>query len=95
VKQAGADKAIVVIYKNDMMIMANDSGVTCCDVFYCVVSVILAIAFYGAIPLGILIGPPLFGIMGVYLIYVIWSCCHHSTRYINHLTPLEQMFKNI
>ena len=95
VTPADAKKATTVIYKNDMMIMANDSGVTGGDIFYCLTSVFLGIAFYGAIPLGIMVGPELFGIMGVYFIYAIWSCCHYSTRYINHLTPLHEMFKNI
>jgi len=33
--------------------------------------------------------------MGVYLIYLIWSCCHSSTKYINNLTTIEQTFVNI
>jgi len=95
VTAAGETESVTVIYKNDMMLMANDTGVTSCDIFYAITSVLLAIAFYAAIPLGIIVGPQLFGIMGVYVIYLIWSCCHHSTRYIANLTPLEQMFVNI
>jgi len=96
VKAPGAKKSVTVIYKNDMMIMANDTGVTTCDIIYAITSVILSIAFYAAIPLGILNDPMLFLIMLVYLIYLIWSCCCNSaTRYIKNLTPLNEFFDNI
>lgn len=79
-----------------MKIQANESGVSGCDKFYVTVSVFLMIAFYGAIPLAIITQmDELFGIMGVYVIYIIWSCCHASTKYINNLTTIEQVFVNI
>jgi len=85
-----------VIFKDDMKIMANDSGVTCCDYFYICVSITLFIVFYGAIPLAVLSeNSSLFGAMGVYLIYQIWSCAHHATRYLSNLIGLDKIFGKI
>ena len=44
-----------VIYKDDMKIQTNNSGVSAGDKFYVFVSFFLMLAFYAAIPLGILI----------------------------------------
>jgi hypothetical protein len=60
--------------------MNNDSGVSCCDITYAIFSVILFLGFWGSITLGILVEPGFFGIMGVIVPYVIWSCCHPTSR---------------
>jgi len=79
-----------------MLIQNNKTGVSGGDLVYMIASILMFLIFYAGIPLGILVGDgELFGLMGVYIIYLIWSCCHASTAYISHLTELEQVFKNI
>jgi hypothetical protein len=94
-KNPGEKEFVSVIYKEDMLIMVNNSGVSACDKFYIVVSVLMMLTVYAGIPLGIIIGPQLFGLCGAYLVYLIWSCCHHSTRYVCNLKTLKETFKNI
>jgi len=78
-----------VIYKDDMLIQNNKTGVSGGDLLYMIASIIMFCIFYAAIPLGLLVGEgELFSLMGVYIIYLIWSCCHASTSYISHLTEL-------
>lgn len=90
-----------VIYKDDMLIQVNESGVSGCDYFYVFSSLFLMCMFYAAIPLGLLFDPYFdvrFGItMGVvYVFYMIWSCCcHPSTRYVSNLVTLQETFSNI
>jgi len=89
-KEKGADAAETVIYKDDMCIQSNKTGVSCGDKVYMVCSIIMFLIFYAAIPLGAIVGDgELFSLMGVYLIYLIWSCCHASTSYISHLVELD------
>jgi hypothetical protein len=79
-----------------MKIQANNSGVSCMDKLYVTTSFFLMVAFYGAIPLGIITqNETFFAIMSVYIIYLIWSCCHPATKYISNLTTIEQNFVNI
>jgi len=87
--------ATTVVYKSDMLIMSNDSGVSCHDKIYCVVSILLALAFYGAIPLGMIVSSGYYWLMLTWLVYFCWSACHASTSYVQHLVNLDQMFKNI
>lgn len=94
-KPAGAKKAMTVIYKNDMMIMENDSGVSCRDICYCISSIIICLTFYSAIPLGIMINRNFFYIFLVWLIYIVISAMHPSSEYVKNLTPLDHKFKNI
>ena len=52
--------------------------------------------FYAAVPLAIILDEAaLFGLMGVYLIYIIWSCCHSATKYVNGLQSIAELFKNV
>lgn len=85
VKKQGQAEPDQVIYKNDMLIMTNNTGVNGAECFYVIFSIFLMLAVYASIPLGILLGPPYFGIAGVYLIYVIYSCCTSSTKYIKNV----------
>ena len=66
-----------VIFKNDMLIMTNNSGLSCGDIAYMIVSFCLMVLIYGCWPLAKWTYEPLFLIFfSVYIIYVIWSCCH-------------------
>ena len=57
VKQKGEKDFQQVIFKDDMMIMSNNSGVSCCDKFYIICSVLMMLTVYAGIPLGIIVGP--------------------------------------
>lgn len=78
-----------VIYKNDILIIANVTGVSCCDGFYFVMAFLACVTFWGAIPLGIYFEPLLFLLFLVYIPYVIWSCCHYASRYIKNMKTLD------
>ena len=67
----------------------------CYDIFYVIICIILMLAFYGAIPLGIIIDPNLFAIMSVWVLYVILSMLTGSCRYIRNVVGLPDVFKNI
>lgn len=77
-----------VIFKEDMKIMANDSGVSCCDIVYIVWSIILMLACYAAIPLGALVTDEMFGLFICYIIYQIISCCHYTTKFLSNLISI-------
>lgn len=89
-----------MIYVNDMKIMENDSGVDCWNIAYTIVSIFLLLAFYGAIPLALLVNrydvkEEYFAIMAVYIPYQLISCFNAATKYIRNLTTLQQTFLNI
>ena len=67
----------------------------CYDIFYVIISIIFMLAFYGAIPLGIIIDPNLFTIMSVWVIYVILSMITASCKYVRNVVGLPGVFKNI
>ena len=56
VKKPGQQEPDQVIYKNDMLIMTNNSGVNGAECFYVVFSIFLMLAVYASIPLGIILG---------------------------------------
>ena len=59
-------------------------------------SVIILLAFYAAIPVALITGEyALFGIMGVWGLYAIWSCCASSTKYIFNTKHLPVVMNNI
>ena len=80
-----------------MLIMANDSGVSCGDIAYMIISIILMVIMYGIFPLAhyILDNYYFLWFFSVYIIYVIWSCCHDSSKYINHLKKLSNTFNDV
>ena len=67
----------------------------CYDIFYVLISIIFMLAFYGAIPLGIIIDPNLFAIMSVWVLYLILSMMTGTRRYIRNVVGLPDVFKNI
>jgi len=88
-KAPGQQEGEQVIYKNDMLIMANSSGVNGCECFYVIFSIFMMLGVYAAAPLAIFLKEDgLYGIFGCYLIYAIYSCCTSSTKYINNLCTL-------
>jgi len=94
--KAKGEAAETVIYKDDMLIQNNKTGISGGDLVYMCFSIFMMLVFYAAIPLGLFIGDgELFSLMGVYIIYLIWSCCHASTKYISHLVELDQVFANV
>jgi hypothetical protein len=80
-----------------MLIQTNESGVSACDYFYIFASLGMMCLFYAAIPLGIVFIDEryLYPMITSYVIYLIWSCCHPSTRYISNLVTLDQTYRNI
>ena len=91
----GSKERYTVIYKNDMQINTRTSNLSCGDCFYVVFSICLMLTFYAAIPVGILIDNSYFGIMGVYLIYIIYSACTGATKYINNLKELPVLMRDV
>jgi len=78
--KANGEAPETVIYKDDMLIQNNKTGVSSGDLVYMVCSIVMMLIFYAAIPLGAFVGDgELFSLMGVYIIYLVWSCCHAST----------------
>lgn len=65
------------------------------DKFYVFISIVLMIAFYGAIPLGILIEPELFSIMSVWMLYLVLSIFTGTCSYINNVVRLPLVYENI
>lgn len=95
IRKAGEEEYTSVIYKDDMLIMVNNSGVSAGDYCYIGSSIFMMIAVYAGIPLGLVVTTELFGLCGLYLIYVIWSSCNASTWYISNLKTLTQTMENI
>jgi len=95
IKKAGFEHTTTVIYKDDMLIMVNDSGVSFGDYVYIGASIFMMLTVYAGIPLGLVVTKELFALCGLYLIYVIWSSCHASTWYRSGLKTLSETFKNI
>jgi hypothetical protein len=62
----------MVIYKDDMMIKSKQ-GLRTSDKVYVFFAVIFMLAFWGAIPLGILVEQTLFALMSCWLVYCCWS----------------------
>lgn len=95
VRKPGKDW-IEVIYKDDMLIMENSKGMTCCEWTHTFFAIIFMFAFYGMIPLGLLTDPYLIFIMfGVLFVYAIHACCQESSSYIFNLLTLEEAFASI
>lgn len=92
-KKDGKDEN--VIFKNDMLIMSNDTGVDCCDIVYLIFSLIFCCGFWSAIPLALLIHEGFFGLFGCLVPYVIWSCCHPTSRYVKNLRTLKETQTNV
>lgn len=86
----------MVIYKDDMAIKCK-TGLSGADQCYVIFAIIFMIAFYGAIPLGIMsYNPVFFSIMSVWLVYCCWSmCCNKATKFITGLIPLQQVYPAI
>ena len=58
-----------VIFKDDIII-EKAGQLKCYDYLYIVISIILAIAFYVSIPIGLTLGEEFHLIMGVWIIYM-------------------------
>jgi len=98
------DKTETVIFKDDMKIMANNSGMDCGDWVYTVVSVILFFGFWILLPLqaatdtfkGLSEGEDKnsgWGIVGiVYIVYQVYSCGSKSTKFIRNLIGIDKVF---
>lgn len=86
-------KEETVIYKKDMLIMSNSSGVSGCDWFYVVSSIIIIVGLIVGIILGVIMAEVLFAICAVAVVYWIWSGCHPGTRYIMNATNISRIFK--
>ena len=84
----GDNDVHTVIFKEDMKIMANDSGLSWCDYFYILVSIFMMLAFYIVLPMrlireedeftGVFTAAPIIA----YLVYVVWSFRHATTKYL-------------
>ena len=86
---------VEVLFKGDIII--HKAGqLFWSDYLYMVVSVIFLLAFNASFPLAILTrNNALFAIAGVWIIYMIYSCCTNSTKYISNVVDLTQVFVNI
>ena len=94
VQDKGRGPKVYVIYKEGMQIKLS-KDVNTRTYMYLIFSILFMLAFYAAIPVGILVKPEYFGIMGVALIYIITSACTDTCKYMNNLVELPQVFKNI
>ena len=77
-----------VIYKDDMLIMNNDMGLTCMEKVHLLFGITLCAIFYCAIPLGLVVQKEMFYIMLIYIVYIIHGCCQDATWYIWNLKSL-------
>lgn len=80
-----------MIYKDDMRIEANNTGLSTGDYIYVILAIgcVLAV-FFGA--LSMLITRSLDNIMiliGAYIFLLCMSCCQSATKYINNLVQLD------
>jgi len=90
---ARGSEPIHCIYKDDMMIETTNTGISTSDKVYTVFSILMFFIFYGAIPLALITeNKALFGLMGVYFVYIIWSCCHSATKYTTGLMTIKDLF---
>jgi hypothetical protein len=82
-----------VIFKDDLLIRTNSDGIRNKDIAYLTASIFLVLIFYGALPLGVIINDePFWTFLTMFIslsIYIVWSCCHDSTKYIYGLVPLH------
>lgn len=104
ITKAGEKEPTTIIFKDDMKIQANNSGLTQCDRFYVIVSIfffILFIAGVGTGTAGHVIGRGGEGLTMGYVLCSTWailwvvSFCQTATRYICNLVLLDTVFKNI
>ena len=92
VQKPGVKEPMFVIYKDDMMIMTNVSGFELKERIYCGFALVIMITCYLAAPLGFFIDQNLYFMFLSYIVYVIYSCCISSTRYIKNLVSLDDLF---
>jgi hypothetical protein len=72
-----AEKTTTVIFKNDMLIMNNDSGLSCGDIMYGICSACLFCLFFSSFFHGWYI------LLIAIIPYIIWSCGYQSaTQYM-------------
>lgn len=86
------------IYKNDMMIMTNNSGLTGTDWCMAVFQVIFILGFIACIPAALLVpdGMGIFvGCVIIYIASITWSCCHSATSYISNATSIKNIYADI
>ena len=88
---------MTVIFKNDILIMHNDSGVSRDDICYAISSAIFFLSFYGFIAFGILVNHEFFGILPIpILLYMVLSCLlYPNTKYIKHTRTLTETHENV
>lgn len=77
----------MVLFKDGMKINLSYKS-SWKDYMYYILSFIFMVCFWTGIPLGLMIGRQLFGLMGVWVIYMIYSCCTDSCKYIQNLVEL-------
>lgn len=79
-----------VIFKDDMRIETNNSGITGCDKFYIFVSIFLAFIFLVATPFGLITKYKAALVLSFsYVVLLVVSCCQPATKYISNLVKLE------
>ena len=84
----------MVIFKDGMKIdLTRDLGWK--DYAYYLISVLLMIAFWLGIPLGITQHTGFFGLFGAIIIYAVYSSCTDTCKYLKNLVELPQTFDNI
>ena len=89
-----------MIYKNDMLIMANDTGVSSNDVCYSIASIVLMIVFYAVFPFSHFYMRDyryLWFLALVYFIYFIMyiSVKQSTDEYISNMKPLTDIFNHV
>ena len=84
----------MVLFKEGMKIDLT-YDVTFNDYLYYILSFILMCTFWAGIPAGLLIEEGYFGLMGSFVIYIIYSCNTDSCKYLDNLVELNHTFKNI
>lgn len=101
-KKKGQSDFEFVIYKDDMQIKSSAGGIKGADCFYLFCAVLFMLGGYCAIPLYFIKGtglendPNTFWILGsCYLLYIIYSCCTSSSKYLRNCINIDNVFKNI
>jgi hypothetical protein len=85
-----------VIYKDDMLVMSNDKGLTCSEIVQTLSAMVLMIVFYAMIPLGLIIDYYIMlGMICVYFINIMHACSQKTSKYIFNLVDLNDCFVNI
>ena len=95
IQEGGRGPIRSVLYKEGMLINLS-KDISCSTYAYVFFSVLFMITFYGAIPLALYYhNNKLFGIMFIFVVYMIVSCSTDTQSYIDNLVDLPEVYKNI